>query len=366
MRITALEAIPVALPIHHAGPPTGFGGRIWQELTHVLVRVETDAGLTGWGEAFGYNIAPATVAALRDTLAPLVVGREATAIAALHEELSRLLHLFGRAGPVRYALSGLDIALWDLAGKRAGLPLADLLGGAGRTRLPVYWSLLRYDDPAAVGRAVEAARAAGLRAFKLHEVREAPVAAARAVLGPEAPLMLDVNCAWRFDEALAMARALAPYRLAWLEEPIWPPEDLASLARLARAVPDLPLAAGENVGSAAAFAALAAAEGLSILQPSVTKLGGITSFLAAAAASRSAGKLLVPHSPYFGPGLLATLQLAARFTDIPFVELFGVTLVPSLYGDLLTPDDEGGLRLPPGPGLGADPDPAVIAAHRSG
>lgn len=364
MRITALEAIPVALPIRHAGPPSGFGGRIWRELVHVLVRVETDAGLTGWGEAFGYNIAPATVAALRDTLAPLVIGREAGTIALLHEELARLLHLFGRSGPARYALSGLDIALWDLAGKRAGLPLADLLGGTGRRLLPCYWSLLRYDEPGVVARAVVAARETGFTAFKLHEVRAGAVAAARAVLGPEAEIMLDVNCAWRFDEALAMARALAPHRLAWLEEPVWPPEDLASLTRLARAVPDLPLAAGENVGSAAAFRSLLACDGLAILQPSVTKIGGITSFLEAASAIRAAGRRLIPHSPYFGPGLLATLQLAARFTEIPFVELFGVTPTPSLYGDLLTPDGEGRLRLPEGPGLGADPDPAVIAAHR--
>jgi D-galactarolactone cycloisomerase len=364
MRITALEAIPVALPIRHAGPPTGFGGRVWEKLVHVLVRVETDAGLTGWGEAFGYNIAPATVAALRETLAPLVIGRDATKIAALHEDLSRDLHLFGRAGPARYALSGLDIALWDLAGKRAGLPLAELWGGAARKAVPIYWSLLRYDAPGLVARAVAEARGRGFRAFKLHEVREAPVAAARAVLGPEAELMLDVNCAWRYAEAEAMARALAPYRLAWLEEPIWPPEDLANLTRLAAAHPEIPLAAGENAGSAAAFVPLIGCAGLSILQPSVTKMGGITSFLETALAILRAGKRLAPHSPYFGPGLLATLQLAARFPEIAHVELFGVTLAPSLYGDRLAPDGEGLLHLPKGPGLGADPDAEVIAAHR--
>lgn len=365
MRISRIEAIPVAIPIHHDGPPTGFGGAIWSALTHVLVRVETEDGLIGWGEAFGYNIAPATVAAVEKTLAPLALGRDATDIAALMEDLSHHLHLFGRSGPAQYALSGLDIALWDLAGKRAGLPLAALLGGGGRKRIPAYTSLLRLNAPEHVRHACIKARERGFGAVKLHEITVEAVAAAREVLGEAIALMLDVNCAWRPAEALAMARRLMPFGLHWLEEPIWPPEDLAGLARLRAGAPDMPLAAGENIGNVWQFQPLAKSRALDFLQPSVTKMGGISGFLKVALLAELQGKQLAPHSPYFGPGLLASLQMAALFPAIERIECFGVMLEAPLFGPIGLPEADGTIAIPPGPGLGADPDPEVIRRYRA-
>src|SRR4249919_1855128 len=123
MKIAKVETALVRIPYRHGGPPTGFGGRTWTTIDTLLVRVDTEDGLTGWGEAFGYNVNEGTKATIDSLIAPLCIGRDATAIAALMADLQRTLHFFGRGGPVIYGLSGIDIALWDLAGKRAGVPL---------------------------------------------------------------------------------------------------------------------------------------------------------------------------------------------------------------------------------------------------
>ncbi len=120
----------------------------------LLVRVETDAGLVGWGEAFGHGAIPATTAAMESLVAPWMIGRDAADIAGTMRAAQQAMHLYGRGGPVTYALSGVDIALWDLAGKAAGLPLHRLLGAAAPAAIPAYASLLRYGDPALVARNV--------------------------------------------------------------------------------------------------------------------------------------------------------------------------------------------------------------------
>ncbi len=243
MKITAIEAIPVTIPFSHGGPPTGFGGTEWTTLPYLIVKVDTDEGLTGYGEAFGYNVIPATKTAIDTLVAPQAVGRDATQISALMDELFLKFHIFGRYGVTVFALSGLDIALWDIAGKAAGLPLHRLIGGARRDRVKAYASLLKYDDPAVVGRLTREALDTGYQFIKLHETTHAPVEAARAAAGDGVPIMVDVNCAWSPRQAAAMAERLAPLDLHWLEEPIWPPENFAALAEL-RADWGIPLASG--------------------------------------------------------------------------------------------------------------------------
>lgn len=361
--IRSIEAIPVGLRYTHDGPPTGFGGTNWTTLRYALVKVCTEDGLTGWGEGFGYNVLPATVAVIRDTLAPLAVGRDAADISALMGWLKHTLHLFGRGGPTQYALGGLDIALWDLAGKRAGVPLGQLLGGLSRREIPAYSSLMRMPDPRAVAVACERVRERGYTQVKLHEHTVEAVAAARAALGDDFELMLDVNCAWTPNEALAMAQRLVPHRLKWLEEPIYPPEDFDALARLRERAP-VPLAAGENLPNAWAFKSAIASGALDFLQPSVTKVGGVSEFRTILELAGMHGRAVAPHSPYFGPGLLATLQLAGHSALIGGIESFGVKLETPLFGDVGLPDARGLIRVPDGPGLGADPDPEIIARCR--
>ncbi len=363
MKISRVETIVVRIPYRHGGPPTGFGGKVWTTMDTLLVRVDTDGGLTGWGEAFGYNIIPATKAAIDTVIAPLVVGREAESIAGLSRELQRTLHNFGRGGAMIYGLSGLDIALWDIAGKAANLPLHRLLGAGGGEVIPAYASLMRYTDPALVARNTADAVARGYRYVKLHERDVASVRAARETAGPDVGIMLDTNCPWTVQEAVATARALEPYGLYWLEEPVWPPENYEGLAEVRRST-RIPLAAGENAGSATDLAHMMDADAVSYVQPSVTKIGGVTELRKVIALAERRNVGVMPHAPYFGPGLLATIHVIAASAQAMLFERLYVELDARLFGDLVDPV-AGCMRVPQGPGLGLDPDPAVVARFRA-
>ena len=362
MKIAAVEAIPLRYPFQHGGPPSGWGGGAWTEMRTLLVRVETDAGLTGWGEAFGYNAIPAARAALETMVAPLAVGRDARDIAPLARDLQRDLHIFGRYGVTCFALSGLDIALWDIAGKAAGAPLHRLLGGAARDSVPAYASLLKYRDPPLVARLVGAALEEGYERIKLHESTPPPVAAARRAAGADVPIMLDVNCVWSPAEAHRMAEELEESDLHWLEEPLWPPENVDALAEL-RAVAGVPVASGENACTSWQFAAMFEAEAVDYAQPSVTKVGGVSEFRKITTLAERANISLAPHSPYFGPGFLATLQLLAADSSVEAIERFYVTLDDDLYGGALAPRN-GAIAVPDGPGLGLEPNPDFIEKWR--
>lgn len=175
MHIEAVESSVVSLPFSMGGPHPLFAGQPWDGLEILLVRVETDDGLVGWGEAFGQAAIAATEAALDTIVAPLVVGRDAGDINGLTRQALHGVHLLGRNGPFVYAFSGVEIALWDLPGKRAGQPLWRILGGDTPARLDAYASLLSYGgDLELVARNAAQARARGYRNIKLHELaREA-------------------------------------------------------------------------------------------------------------------------------------------------------------------------------------------------
>ena len=363
MKIANIEAIPLRLPFIYGGESAPSGGHGWSALDVVIVRVETDTGITGFGEAFSYSCRRAVKAAVEDMVAPLAVGSDASDIAGLLHRLQKALHLFGRYGITTFALSGLDIALWDIAGKEAGLPLRRLLGGSARSDIPAYASLLKYGDAELVARYTAEAVGAGYRHVKIHETEEREVRAAREAAGDDIPLMVDTNCPWTPAQARENALRLKPYDLYWLEEPIFPPEDFAALARL-QAETGIALAAGENACTAFQFQAMLDAGAVTYAQPSVTKVGGVTEFRKVAALAETQGTALMAHSPYFGPGFLATMQLIAALPEGGLCERFYLKLEASLFGDLVNPVD-GRLRLPDAPGLGADPDPDVIRDYRA-
>jgi D-galactarolactone cycloisomerase len=363
MKIAAVDTMLLKIPYRQNGPPTGFGGKVWTTLDTLLVRVDTDDGITGWGEAFGYNVNEGTKATIDSLIAPLCVGRDPTAIVELMTDLQRKLHFFGRGGPVTYGLAGIDIALWDIAGKCAGMPLHRLFGGATRRRLRAYASLLRYSDPVVTGKLAGEAAQRGYQHIKLHEIEVAPVASAREAVGRGIALMVDTNCPWSLAEARHMAGQLAPHDIFWLEEPIWPPEDFPALAGLRRATP-IPIAAGENAGSPLHFAQMFAAGAVDYAQPSVTKIGGVSELRKVMALAEAAHVSVMPHSPYFGPGLMATLQVLAAAPQEMLVERLYVELEASLFGDFINAQ-EGTMAVPDGPGLGCDPDTSVIARYRA-
>ena len=363
MKIVRVEAVPLSIPCDYGADAMKLGTGGWRALDFCLVRVDTDAGLTGWGEAFSYSCRRAVAAAVRDMIAPLAVGRDPADIDGLHGEIQRRLHIFGRFGITAFALSGFDIALWDLAGKAAGKPLHALLGGARRERLETYASLLRYADESLIKEYCKRALDEGHRAIKLHEISEPVIAAARAAVPRATALLLDVNCEWSVADAIAVGKRLAPLGLGWFEEPVFPPEDGAGLRAVGEAC-GIPIAAGENCCFATQFAALFDARAVQYAQPSVTKVGGVTEFRKVARLAAERGVKLAPHSPYFGPGAVASLHLIAALAEDARFEYFYLQAEAALYGDLLAPV-RGELRVPQGPGLGADPDPDVMRRFRA-
>src|SRR5688572_12245166 len=191
MKITRVEPILIRTPMVLDSAVPHAGGAPKTDVHTVLVKVETDAGITGWGEAFSNAGWQSTVTAVSQLIAPRVLGKDPTNIAQIQADLHRGLYNTGRSGPTVYAISGLDIALWDILAKRANMPLYQLLGGSARAALPAYASLLRYGVADAVERKAREAIERGYRFIKLHENKVDIIRAAKRACGSSVPLMVD-------------------------------------------------------------------------------------------------------------------------------------------------------------------------------
>ncbi len=358
MIIADVQSISLRIPFQTGGKAWELSGQSWNFLDFVLVRVEMDNGIVGWGDAFAYNCRASVHAAVEQMVAPVVVGQDASDIGRMMLDMQKKLHLFGRYGITLFALSGLDIALWDAAGKAAGQPLCRLLGGQVRDDIPGYASLFNYGDPEIVAAKTRQSVDEGYGYVKLHETAVAEVAAARDAAGGDVPIMVDTNCPWTFEEARRMALAFDDFDIHWLEEPIFPPEDYPALARL-RAETGVPLASGENACTAFQFRDMINAGAVDYVQPSVTKVGGVTELRKVAVLAETGGVSLMPHAPYFGPGFLATLHVMAATPNSGLAEWLYVEREACLYGEPIRPT-RGNFTVPDGPGLGIDPDADVI------
>jgi L-alanine-DL-glutamate epimerase-like enolase superfamily enzyme len=332
----------------------------------VIVRAEAD-GVAGFGEIWcNFPTCGAEHRArLADSVfAAMVTARSWSSPAEAFGELTARSHTLalqtGEPGPVAQVIAGIDIALWDLAARRAGLPLWRLLGGT-RDRVPAYASGINPDR--AVDQAM-AAKAAGFRAFKLKigfgaECDLANLAALRASLGPETPIAVDANQAWDLEQAITMSQALARHDPLWLEEPLAADSSAENWRRLADASP-IPLAAGENLRGDAAFDAAIAAGALRVIQPDLAKWGGISACLPLARRITAAGLRCCPHFLGGGIGLLASAHLLAAAGGDGMLE---VDSNPNpLREELAAPFpalEDGQFVLPEGPGLGVAPSPGV-------
>jgi len=355
------QAIPIRLPYDIGGPKPTFAG-IPRQMEILFIRIETDTGLIGWGEAFGLSIWPATRQAFEHLVAPLIMGKDEKNISELMANLQKQLHILGRTGAVTFALSGLDIALWDIQGKAKQQSLSELLGGAKHQSLPGYASLMRYGNTDLIKHNTERALEKGFGAIKLHEQSSEHVQAARQLMGPELPLMMDVNCPWSVAQTLEMLPQLQASNLLWLEEPIWPPEDFRGLKKI-RDKKSIGIAAGENNMSACHFEEMLAYGSVDFAQPSVTKIGGITEMLKIMDLCQYFETPVMPHSPYFGPGLLATLHLAAVLQPETMIEYSFADLGANPLGDCILMR-HGRIDIPRGPGLGCDPDLDILHEFR--
>jgi L-alanine-DL-glutamate epimerase-like enolase superfamily enzyme len=339
----------------------------------LLVRVEDRDGVAGWGEVwcnFPRFGGPYRARIVADLIAPNLVCQEVGDVAATFHRLEATLRLAaiqsGDRGAFAQALAGVDVALWDLAARRADLPLWRLLGGdhgeitANASLGPAGLSLPAIDLAWERG-----FRAIKVRAFGDVAAHAAAIAAIRERIGPEAGLAVDANQSWPPERAAELARDLAPYDLRWLEEPLPADVPLGAWARVAEAAP-MPLAAGENLTGPAEYEPHLAAGAVAIFQPDLGKWGGISDGLPLARTIRAAGRRYFPHW-FAGPvGLLASAHLLAAVGGDGSLEWGAFPERVTLRDDLvsLPPIHDGRVTLPEQPGLGIDPDPAVLERFR--
>jgi D-galactarolactone cycloisomerase len=343
---------------------------------HVFVELLTDAGLCGWGSAYSET---QQVLGAFGWLKRFVVGEDPLEVERVTEKLHQLSFWLGRGGAMTHAISAINIALWDLAGKIVGRPVHTLLGGARRRSVPAYGSILFHPVETLADR-IQAMQARGFRAMKLGwdpfgkgSLRddEKLVQAARAAAGDDATLMIDAGGSYpfwphRYQDALARAKMLAGYRIHWYEEPL-APDDIEGYARLTDASP-VRIAHGEVLTRRQSFVPYFDRRAMDIAQPDATKVGGLSESRRIAWMAESRGIEIVPHGWNTAVGVAADIHFVATLPHESFVEFnVGNRLVEEIIDPPFTLDAYGCLPLPIGPGLGIEIDrERLIALHDEG
>lgn len=333
-----------------------------------LVEITADDGTTGWGEAFGLPHPMMATSLIEAVVAPALVGVEFDQPAAALSDLRGYFLALGLTrGAAQEALSALDIALWDLKARRAGEPLCRLLGAEPGPVTTYVGSVPFLPTPAESAERALRFAADGFRAVKLKVGRGAAIdaahtAALRQALGGDVVISLDANTAYDVEEAIAVARAVAPHGVAWLEEPIRP-DDPAALARV-RAASPVPIAAGENEFELAQFRRFAEAGALDVVQPNITRAGGVSGLLAIDELCTRHGLKLAPHGVGSAVGIAAALhacRAAGSFHMYEANRLLNplreeLAETPLLFAD-------GNYAARDLPGHGVVPKPALLAEY---
>jgi L-alanine-DL-glutamate epimerase-like enolase superfamily enzyme len=363
MTIVSINVCPLSGATVDGGWPEGLKP---QENLHTLIIVRTDAGLEGFGSCYTSG---KLVAAAVELLWPLLRGQSAVEPERVSETLRQATFWQGRGGSVEHAISGIDIALWDLMGKACGQPVSRLLGGDYRRTIPPYGSIL-FDEPEPLQRTLAAVVGRGFRAIKLgwrpfgrrdRAFDELLVKTARRTVGDGVAIMVDAGGSEQFwphgtNWARSTAAMLADYGVAWFEEPL-PPDDLDGYVALTRVSP-VPIAGGEVLTRRQSFRPWIEHRAVDILQPDCTKNGGLSESRRIAWLAYDHNIQVVPHGWNTAVGLAADLQFSAAIPVARYVEY----LTPSPYIDELTTepfrlDDQGLLAIPDKPGLGIEIDP---------
>jgi L-alanine-DL-glutamate epimerase-like enolase superfamily enzyme len=387
MKITAIRTTALSCVVD---PPYASAAGVQGRRGALLVEVETDGGIIGIGEAGPGG--GATAAVIDKVLAPLLVGADPLLIEGLWQKMFARTRQFGRRGLVMQAMSGIDIALWDIAGKIAKLPVYRLLG-ASRDRVEAYASGGFYqagksaDDLA--GEA-EGYRARGFRGMKMKvgrnpstqtHLREllgqrefcevdpdedvARVAAVRRALGPKAKLMVDANCAWSPAVAIRTGRAMEPYDIYWLEEPV-ATDDIEGSAEVARALAT-PIAGYETELGLYGFRELIDRRAVDIVQFDLAWSGGFSEGRRIAAYADAHHKMVAPHAFAGAVLLVASLHFAAAMPNSLALEWDQNpnAVREELLAEPLRLEPDGTVKLPERPGLGIELDRAAIERYRA-
>jgi D-galactarolactone cycloisomerase len=365
-----------AVGLTGATPEGGWTNELKPEDSiHTLVAVLTDEGVTGVGSVYTNS---GLVKAALNVLEPLWRGENALEPERVSEKLHQHTFWMGRGGSLTHAISGIDIALWDILGKATGQPIGRLLGGRYRERVRPYASLL-MEEPEPLADHLRRAKAHGFRAFKMgwgpfgrvdNALDEAIVKTARDAVGPDALLMVDAggsDAFWNrgYKWALRTAQMLAAYDVAWFEEPL-KPDALDDFVALRRAAP-LPIAGGEVLTRRQSFQPWLQAGAFDVVQPDVTKVGGLSEERRIGWMAQENGVRFIPHGWNTAVGLAADLHLASAFPATDLVEyLTGSPYVDDLVAGGWHLDDDGMLAIPDAPGLGIDLDPDAIAKYGGG
>jgi len=372
MKITKVEAIPLRISDLDWTRADGIQD-------DVVVRIHTDAGITGVGEA---DSSPAVVKALVDApeswmrsrgLASMLVGEDPLHTERLWDKMYHGTLWMGRGGVTIEAISAVDIALWDIKGKALGLPVHTLLGGARRDTIPVYASMLFEQDLGMMRDRAGRHIAEGYRAVKFGWGPMGPdlatdvtlVRAAREAIGADTALLIDAGAPWTAREAIRRVDAFREFSPFWLEEAL-ASDDLPGWARLSAAAGAMRIATGEQETLASAFRDLLEVGHVDVIQPDLARAGGFTQCRRIADHAVAHHALCVPHAWKSGILVAATLHFAATLPEIPFVE-YTVADSP-LRRDLVRTDVQvaGGIaRIPQSPGLGVELDEEIIARYRT-
>ncbi|MCA6119943.1 mandelate racemase/muconate lactonizing enzyme family protein [Bradyrhizobium sp. WSM 1738] len=350
--------------------------RAWYDTrTAMVVEIETDTGLTGWGECYG----PARMtAAVVQSVAPWLIGEDPLRTDYLWQMIYARLRDHGQKGVVIEGLSGIDIALWDIKGKHFGVPAYQLLGGPLRTEVQAYATglyrrksgdPLRYLAEEAAGYVAEGFKSVKLKVGFGVEEDAAVTRAVREAIGPDIALMVDANHAYDAVAAIYLGRMIEPYDIGWFEEPV-PPEDVAGYRAVKTAL-SIPIAGGECEFTRFGFRDVLTSHAIDILQPDTCAAGGLTECKKIADMAEAFGVRYNPHVWGTGIAIAASLQLLAvipAHTPVslapvqPILE-FDRTEHPIRQALLVKPIEHTGgiVRVPEGPGLGIEIDWDALA-----
>lgn len=372
MRISSVRAFPISFAVPPAQQVSlGIGRTVKRDA--VLVRVATDSGDCGWGEAHAARAPTAIAELVNTTLADLVTGLDATDIDAVWARVYRMqLASHGAGAAAVIGLSGIDLALWDLKARSAGEPLWRLLGGRPRD-IPAYAGgiSLGFQAPDALAEEAAGFVALGYRALKLRvgdgvANDRARIEAVRARLGDQVEILVDANTAYTLADVEAMAPVLDACRVGWLEEPF--PAHAWRDYQAAVSLTSVPLAAGENHYTRFDFERVLSDGAIRVWQPDLSKTGGLTEALRIARLAASAGIVIHPHTSVTGFNMAASLHFLSCIDNGGYYEADVTAYNPfrdRLTRGLGTLDARGAMRAPDGVGLGIELDMALLAASQA-
>ena len=370
MKITAITAIPLSFRLDQGKTVTmGIGSTTKRDT--IIVRVDTSEGITGYGEAHPGRSPGAVVSLIQNTLAPMLIGMKATDVIGVWKRVHRMqLSSHGVGSGASLGLSGIDMALWDIRGKAAKMPLYELLGGSKR-RLPAYAGgiSLGYQPKESLAEEAQEYVARGYKAIKLRLGDSAKadierVLHVRKVLGDDIDILTDANTAYTLADVRRVLPVLADIKAGWLEEP-FACNDFSSYREAAKITSLVPIAAGENHYGRFEFAQLREAGAVQIWQPDLSKCGGITEGLAIAAMASAYRIPMHTHSSATGINHAATIHFMAAIENSGYFEACVSHFNPlrDMFGTTFEIGADGCVEPLDKPGIGLEIDESLFAKY---